>query len=104
MCRIAPSLTRVRKEWTERPEELLETRWPLLNAPAQVLDGREGPAALGPPGRSCLGIRAHDLPGPLAVLARRLSLLHNIEGRGLAAMLINISFHHPDILWRDRGF
>src|SRR5207248_4193816 len=88
----------------ERPEELVETRWPLLDAPAQFLDGRKGPAALGPPGCPCLSIRAHDLPGPLAVLARRLALLNDIERRGLAAMLLNVGFHHSDILRRDRGW
>ena len=38
-------------------EGLVETRWPLLDAPTQLLDGREGPAALGP---LALYLQQHD--------------------------------------------
>ena len=60
--------------------KLLDTWWPLQDAPAQVLDGGEGPAALGPPGRSCLGIGVHDRSGTLAVLALQRLLSGDITG------------------------
>ena len=61
-------------------KELLNTRWPLLNARTQFLDGRKGPSALCPPGRPRLSIRAHHLAGPGVILSRCFPLLHNIEG------------------------
>ena len=82
------------------PKELLNTRWSLLNARTQFLDGRKGPSALCPPGRSRLSIGAHNLAGPVVILSRRFPLLHNIKGRCQAAMFINVRFHRPDIFWR----
>lgn len=49
-------------------KELLNTRWPLLNARTQFLDGRKGLWALCPPSRPRLSIRAYHLAGPVVIL------------------------------------
>src|ERR687893_3162747 len=66
---------------------------------AGSLGGR--PRGLDPPRDPRLGEGAHDLHRPIRVVARRLSLPHDVEGTIRPPVLLDVPLYGPDVLRGD---